>query len=77
MRGSLEAINAALLELGNNEVEVRIVGDGVGGITENDVNLAMTTRAIVVGFNVAPMAAHANWRNAKAWTFATTALFIS
>lgn len=52
VRGSLEAINAALLELGNNEVEVRIVGDGVGGITENDVNLAMTTRAIVVGFNV-------------------------
>lgn len=52
VRGSLEAINAALLELGNNEVEVRIVGDGVGGITENDINLAMTTRAIVVGFNV-------------------------
>ncbi|HMY38402.1 MAG TPA: translation initiation factor IF-2 [Marinagarivorans sp.] len=52
VRGSLEAINAALLELGNSEVEVRIVGDGVGGITENDINLAMTTRAIVVGFNV-------------------------
>ncbi len=52
VRGSLEAINAALMELGNNEVEVRIVGDGVGGITENDINLAMTTRAIVVGFNV-------------------------
>ncbi|MEY4590194.1 MAG: hypothetical protein RL497_2270 [Pseudomonadota bacterium] len=52
VRGSLEAINAALMELGNSEVEVRIVGDGVGGITENDINLAMTTRAIVVGFNV-------------------------
>lgn len=52
VRGSLEAINAALMDLGNSEVEVRIVGDGVGGITENDINLAMTTRAIVVGFNV-------------------------
>ncbi|RYD93899.1 MAG: translation initiation factor IF-2, partial [Sphingobacteriales bacterium] len=52
VRGSLEAINTALMDLGNSEVEVRIVGDGVGGITENDINLAMTTRAIVVGFNV-------------------------
>lgn len=52
VRGSLEAINASLLEMGNDEVEVRIVGDGVGGITENDVNLALTSGAIVLGFNV-------------------------
>ncbi len=52
VRGSLEAISASLRDMGNSEVEVRIVGDGVGGITENDVNLALTSGAIVVGFNV-------------------------
>lgn len=52
VRGSLEAISASLLDMGNDEVEVRIVGDGVGGITENDVNLALTSGAIVLGFNV-------------------------
>jgi len=52
VRGSLEAISAALLDLGNEEVEVTIVGDGVGGITENDVNLALTSGAIILGFNV-------------------------
>lgn len=52
VRGSLEAISAALLDMGNEEVEVNIVGDGVGGITENDINLALTSGAIVLGFNV-------------------------
>ena len=52
VRGSLEAISAALLDMGNEEVEVNIVGDGVGGITENDINLALTSGAIVIGFNV-------------------------
>jgi len=52
VRGSLEAILAALTEMGNEEVEVKIVGSGVGGITESDVNLALSSKAIVVGFNV-------------------------
>ena len=52
VRGSLEAIMAALRDMGNDEVEVRIIGEGVGGITENDVNLALTSGAIVIGFNV-------------------------
>ncbi len=52
VRGSLEAISAALIDLGNDEVQVNIVGDGVGGITENDINLALTSGAIVLGFNV-------------------------
>ncbi len=52
VRGSLEAIQAALLDLGNDEVNVNFVGGGVGGITENDVNLALTSGAIVLGFNV-------------------------
>ncbi len=52
VRGSLEAITASLLEMGNDEVEVKVVGDGVGGITENDINLALTAGAIILGFNV-------------------------
>ncbi len=52
VRGSLEAIQAALLDMGNEEVQVNLVGGGIGGITENDVNLALTTNAIVIGFNV-------------------------
>lgn len=52
VRGSLEAIQSALLALGNDEVEVRVVSGGVGGIAETDVNLAMTTSAIILGFNV-------------------------
>ena len=52
VRGSLEAIQAALLDLGNDEVQVNFVGGGVGGITENDVNLALTSGAIILGFNV-------------------------
>jgi translation initiation factor IF-2 len=52
VRGSLEAIQSALGALGNDEVEVRVVTGGVGGIAETDVNLAMTTGAIILGFNV-------------------------
>ena len=52
VRGSLEAIQAALMDMGNEEVQVNFVGGGVGGITENDVNLALTSGAIVLGFNV-------------------------
>ena len=57
VRGSLEAIQAALEEIGNQEVEVRIVSSGVGGITDNDINLALTSNAIVFGFNVRAAAA--------------------
>ena len=52
VRGSAEAIQAALLDLGNDEVGVNIVSTGVGGINESDMNLAMTTGSIVLGFNV-------------------------
>lgn len=52
VRGSLEALQAALLDLGNDEVQVNIVSGGVGGITESDINLAMTSDAVVFGFNV-------------------------
>lgn len=52
VRGSLEAIQSALLDLGNEEVQVNIVNGGVGGIAETDVNLAMTSDAVIFGFNV-------------------------
>ncbi len=52
VRGSLEAIQAALAELGNEEVQVNVIVSGVGGITENDINLALTAGAIAIGFNV-------------------------
>ncbi|WP_237055221.1 translation initiation factor IF-2 [Microbulbifer sediminum] len=51
VRGSLEAILSALAEIGNEEVSVNVVSSGVGGIAENDVNLALTSGAIIIGFN--------------------------
>lgn len=52
VRGSLEALQASLLDIGNDEVSVNIVSAGVGGITETDVNLAITSGAVMFGFNV-------------------------
>ena len=52
VRGSLEAIQASLADIGNEEVQVNVISSGIGGITENDVNLAITSGAIIVGFNV-------------------------
>ena len=51
-RGSLEAINSSLLNLGNDEVKVNVVFSGVGAITENDANYAITSGAVIFGFNV-------------------------
>jgi len=52
VRGSLEALQGALGGLGNDEVQVRVVGGGVGGITESDANLALASNAVLFGFNV-------------------------
>jgi translation initiation factor IF-2 len=52
VQGSVEAIAGALRKLGTDEVEARIVHSGVGGITESDIALANTSKAVVVGFNV-------------------------
>lgn len=52
VRGSLEAISSSLLDIASDEVGVNIVASGVGGITESDINLALTTGAVVIGFNV-------------------------
>ena len=52
VRGSLEAITKSLQDLGNDEVQVKIVSSGVGGIAETDISLAMATNAVIFGFNV-------------------------
>ncbi|WP_439860900.1 translation initiation factor IF-2 [Pseudomonas sp. MBLB4136] len=52
VRGSLEALQGSLGSLGNDEVQVRVVGGGVGGITESDANLALASNAVLFGFNV-------------------------
>ena len=51
VRGSFEALQGALADLGNDEVKVNIVSGGVGGISETDISLAMTSSAIIIGFN--------------------------
>lgn len=52
VRGSLEALQVALQDLSTSEVKVNVVSGGVGGINESDVNLALTSNAVIVGFNV-------------------------
>ncbi|MGA7799545.1 MAG: translation initiation factor IF-2 [Gammaproteobacteria bacterium] len=52
VQGSLEALRDALTKLSSDEVKVKIVAGGVGGINESDVNLAVASGAIIIGFNV-------------------------
>jgi translation initiation factor IF-2 len=52
VQGSQEALSASLLKLSTEEVKVQLVFAGVGGISESDVNLAIASKALVIGFNV-------------------------
>ena len=52
--GSVEAVKQSLEKLSNDEVRVRTLHGGVGGVTESDVMLANASNAIIVGFNVRP-----------------------
>ncbi len=52
VRGSLEALLAALNELSTDEVKVRVISSGVGPISESDVSLAESSEAVLLGFNV-------------------------
>jgi translation initiation factor IF-2 len=52
VQGSQEALAQSLLKLATEEVKVQIVYAGVGGISESDINLAIASKAIVIGFNV-------------------------
>jgi translation initiation factor IF-2 len=60
VQGSLEALRTAFSKLKHPELEVRIIHDGVGAISESDVNLASASKAVIIGFNVRPE------KNAKA-----------
>lgn len=52
VQGSQEALATSLLKLSTDEIRVQLVYAGVGGISESDVNLAIASKAIVIGFNV-------------------------
>jgi translation initiation factor IF-2 len=52
--GSAEAVKASLEKISNEEVKVKIIHTGIGGITEGDVTFAAASNAIIVGFNVRP-----------------------
>ena len=52
VHGSVEALTAALEKLSTEEVKVKVVHGMVGGITESDVNLAVASNAVIIGFNV-------------------------
>jgi len=56
VQGSAEAIVNALHKISNDEIKVKVLHSGVGAITESDVNLAFSTGAPVIGFNVRPNA---------------------
>ncbi|MEO7039119.1 MAG: translation initiation factor IF-2, partial [Candidatus Elarobacter sp.] len=53
-QGSVEALRSRVESLSTNEVDVRVILAGVGGITENDVNLASASNAVLIGFNIRP-----------------------
>ncbi len=54
VQGSVEALKASLLKLSNEEVIVKVIHSGVGQITESDVQLAIASNAVIIGFNVRP-----------------------
>lgn len=56
VRGTIDAIVEALKKMSTDAVEVQITHSGVGAITETDVNLAMASGSIIIGFNVRPVA---------------------
>ncbi len=52
VHGSAEALRDALLRISNDEVKVKVISSGVGGITESDATLAAASNAVIIGFNV-------------------------
>ncbi len=54
VQGSVEAVKAVLVRLSNEEVKVNVIHAAVGAILENDINLALASNALIVGFNVRP-----------------------
>ena len=78
--GSVEALEDALLNIDigedRDEVSLRVIGRGVGAINENDVNLAMASDAVIIGFNVRPAGKAGEIAQREGWMSATTRLSI-
>lgn len=54
VRGTIDAVKQSFEKLSNEEVKVNIIHGAVGGITDSDINLAVASNAVVIGFNVRP-----------------------
>ncbi|MCP4475911.1 MAG: translation initiation factor IF-2 [Gammaproteobacteria bacterium] len=52
VQGSIEALDESLQKLATDELQVKVIASGVGGITESDANLALASAAVIIGFNV-------------------------
>jgi translation initiation factor IF-2 len=52
VQGSVQALREALIALSNEQIRINVIGSGVGGITESDAQLAATSKATIIGFNV-------------------------
>ncbi|WP_166210703.1 translation initiation factor IF-2 [Cognatiluteimonas telluris] len=52
VQGSVQALREALVGLSNEQIRINVIGSGVGGITESDAQLAATSKATIIGFNV-------------------------
>jgi translation initiation factor IF-2 len=52
VHGTMQALREALTGLSNDQIRINVIGSGVGGITESDAQLAVTSKATVIGFNV-------------------------
>lgn len=54
VQGSLEAVRDAVMKIGNEEVQAKIIHGAVGGVNESDIRLALASNAVIIGFNVRP-----------------------
>ena len=72
VQGCYEGLAHALTKLSTDEVKVNIVHAAVGGITESDVNLALASKAVIIGFNARADARRASSPSRPAWRSATT-----
>ena len=52
VHGTMQALREALTGLSNQQIKINVIGSGVGGITESDAQLALTSKATIIGFNV-------------------------
>lgn len=72
VQGSQEALVSSLTKLSTDEVRVQVVHAAVGGISESDVNLAIASNAVVIGFNVRAEQSAKSWPRPTVSTCATT-----